>query len=1222
LIHIKGQLDLPPKQNENKRGSIMPILSEDFIEKYKTQVPPFGPIGYVVYKRTYSRFIPELNRNEEWWETCRREVDSIYDLGCKLTKEEAEQLYDYCFNLKCSFSGRGKWQLGTKTVEKLGGASLNACWGLVLDSWKAFIFAFDASMLGGGVGTNIQKEFVYELPKVKKGVSITRKDTNDADFIVPDSREGWCELLYKTMESWFETGKSFSYSTVCVRGKDVPIKGFGGISSGPEELCKGIKNICDIFKNREGKKLRPIDCLDILNIIGMIVVSGNVRRCLPSGSLVHTDIGMKKIEDIKIGDKVLTSGKTGSIYHRVTNIFNQGEQELVTINTEIGEFKCTPNHKIAYLTSPHEYKFKEARELNVDDRLIFSEHELIGSTYCLPDKIEYINPSHSTTCRDFDLPVLDENMAWFIGYFLGNGYAYANSENNGFNAYISVCFDSRAEWYNKLLEKLTIQFDRFGLKTWIRPGSEKDWGTRVGITSKLLAKYFEDHIKKSKEVIRIPEWIMNNNPSIKKAFIAGIFDADGCGRTRPLQLCTTVYEEFTKDIKTICNSIGLPVRPKVKRKSISNCKTLYSVDILGLIPRDKFFSEICNYSVKKHHMYNNYGVSKRDYTYPMSIINDNKHPRLKTYPKNMNLSMTRYRKLLNESSLFPIKIISILSNGDTKQTYDIEVEMANEFFCEGLLVHNSAQLIIGDLDDKQFINAKKWSTGDIPNWRSNSNNSIVCNDVNLLPESYWDSFKVNPITGKASGEIYGLVNLKLSRTKGRIKDCHRVDPDVSVLNPCIAGDCRVLTNYGYQKFEELEKHSKSYPNLKIFNGTVFQPAKVFKSGIKETVTLITKNGNSICCTPDHKILTEKGWLEARNCFDHIIDNITGEYEEYRVISLRKSCTTTVYDFTMEYGDPQGVVEGFIVHNCGEITLSPPQNTGEGEACNLFEIFISRCGNKEEFLSVAALGYKVTKTISSMNYHWSKTNKVIHKNMRLGVSISGICEWLGRINKEEGANWLDSGYKHLEELDEKYSNDNDLNTSIKLTTCKPSGTLSKLPSTSPGVHPFYAPYYIQRIRFASNDPLIPKLKENGYHVEPKIEFDGSYDYNTSVVSFPISSPKGSICAKDMSAVDQLELVKFINTHWSDNSTSVTVYFKEEELDGIKQWLKENYNDSIKSVSFLLHSNHGFVQAPYEEISEEKFLEMSKDVKQIYSSVEIGNHSLEENMECSSGACPIK
>jgi len=118
---------------------------------------------------------------------------------------------------------------------------------------------------------------MVNMPTVKYALNI-RKDTNDADFIVPDSREGWIKLLGKVLKSHFYSGENFTYSCLVLRSKGAPIKGFGGLASGPEVLCEGMAKIDEILNKRAGQNMRPIDALDIMNIIGMVVVSGNVRR--------------------------------------------------------------------------------------------------------------------------------------------------------------------------------------------------------------------------------------------------------------------------------------------------------------------------------------------------------------------------------------------------------------------------------------------------------------------------------------------------------------------------------------------------------------------------------------------------------------------------------------------------------------------------------------------------------------------------------------------------------------------------------------------------------------------------------------------------------------------------------------------------------------------------------------------------------------------------------
>lgn len=257
----------------------MLTLPQDFIEQYKTKTPPWGfnGLGYIVCKRTYCR-IKEDNTTEEWWEVVKRCVEGAQEIGADYTEEELKRLYDYVFNLKCNFAGRMLWQLGTENVKRFGANSLLNCWYVSMNTSRAFLFLFENLMLGGGVGYSIRREDIHELPKIKKGVIVTHQATKDADFIVPDSRQGWVALLEKVFKAYFEDGKSFSYSTIVIRGLGEPIRGFGGTSSGPGILIDGIEKITKILLSREGKKLRSVDVLDICNIIGSIVVAGNVRR--------------------------------------------------------------------------------------------------------------------------------------------------------------------------------------------------------------------------------------------------------------------------------------------------------------------------------------------------------------------------------------------------------------------------------------------------------------------------------------------------------------------------------------------------------------------------------------------------------------------------------------------------------------------------------------------------------------------------------------------------------------------------------------------------------------------------------------------------------------------------------------------------------------------------------------------------------------------------------
>jgi adenosylcobalamin-dependent ribonucleoside-triphosphate reductase len=640
------------------------ILSEEFVQSYATRTPPWGfnGMGEIVYKRTYAREIEGLGRKESWHETIARCINGAQKIGAGYTKEEAERLFDYIFKLKGTFAGRALWQLGTPLVEKMSGVSLVNCWMTTISKVDDFKFLMDHLMLGGGVGYTVERASVHDFPKVRENVSIKHEKTNDADFIIPDSRQGWSEILGKVLDSYFCTGKSFTYSAILIRGYGAALKTFGGTASGPEVLIEGINDICKILDNRAGKKIRSIDALDIANIIGKVVVAGSARR--------------------------------------------------------------------------------------------------------------------------------------------------------------------------------------------------------------------------------------------------------------------------------------------------------------------------------------------------------------------------------------------------------------------------SAQIAIGDPDDFLFLRAKNWGRGDIPGWRANSNNSIYADSYDEIIDEFWKGYD-------GSGEPYGLINRSLIRKFGRLGEK--------------VNDSKVI-------------------------GT---------------------------------------------------------------------------------------------NPCGEIGLE------DGEPCNLAEIFLPNITSKEELVDLSKLLYKTQKAITTLKYPYQKSMDVITRNRRLGQGITG---WLQ--STEEQLSWVGDCYQQLKEFDAEWSKHLGINPSIKLTTVKPSGTLSLLAGVTPGIHPAYAKYYIRRVRMGSGDPLVQYCRDKGYRVVYDVGLDGKENHTICVVEFPAETPNHATLAKDLTAVQQLQWVVKAQSIWADNNVSVTVYYRKEELSEIQEWLKKNYKNSVKSVSFLLHSEHGFNLAPYEEISQESYDKIKSKIRTDMNFVdEFGDFSLED-LECSTGACPVK
>ena len=302
------------------------------------------------------------------------------------------------------------------------------------------------------------------------------------------------------------------------------------------------------------------------------------------------------------------------------------------------------------------------------------------------------------------------------------------------------------------------------------------------------------------------------------------------------------------------------------------------------------------------------------------------------------------------------------------------------------------------------------------------------------------------------------------------------------------------------------------------------------------------------------------------------------------------------------------IEGF--NPCAEIAL------GDGESCNLATLFIPNIVSYEQFVDISTLLYKVQKQITRMNYPYEKTTEIVRKNARLGQSITGIVQ-----ATEEQLSWLSPAYESLRALDAEYSKEMGFPISVRLTTVQPSGTLSLLPGVTPGIHPAFARHYIRRVRFGAADPLVDACRKRGYKVLFDIGIDGREDHTRYVVEFPCKSPDNAVLAKDMTAIEQLEWVKKMQTDWADNAVSVTVYYRKEELESIKGWLTENYDNSVKSVSFLLHADHNFPLPPYEEVTEAEY---EKLLSKIDMTVAIqGSVGTDIDLDdCATGACPIK
>ncbi|MFX1352470.1 MAG: fused protease/ribonucleoside-triphosphate reductase [Promethearchaeota archaeon] len=297
-----------------------------------------------------------------------------------------------------------------------------------------------------------------------------------------------------------------------------------------------------------------------------------------------------------------------------------------------------------------------------------------------------------------------------------------------------------------------------------------------------------------------------------------------------------------------------------------------------------------------------------------------------------------------------------------------------------------------------------------------------------------------------------------------------------------------------------------------------------------------------------------------------------------------------------------------VNPCGEQTLE------SFELCCLVETFPSNHETYEEFQETLKYAYLYGKSVTLINTHWPETNAVMLKNRRMGISQTGIIEAFVKHGRRSIIEWCNRGYKFLRDLDEDYSNWLCIPKSLKITTIKPSGTVSLLPGVTPGIHYPHSEYYIRRIRLSKNSDLIEHISNAGYHIE-----DDLYSPNTVVAEFPIKEEYFDRSKKEVSIWEQVANAIDYQSKWSDNQVSITVTFKPEEKDEIKRVL-EFCEDKLKSISFLPFKEHGYKQAPYEEITKEQYKEMISKIKPLNLD-ETKDRALGEKY-CDTDVCEIR
>ena len=312
-------------------------------------------------------------------------------------------------------------------------------------------------------------------------------------------------------------------------------------------------------------------------------------------------------------------------------------------------------------------------------------------------------------------------------------------------------------------------------------------------------------------------------------------------------------------------------------------------------------------------------------------------------------------------------------------------------------------------------------------------------------------------------------------------------------------------------------------------------------------------------------------------------------------------------------------QDFGTNPCSEIILRSNQ------FCNLSEVVVrpdDTLANLKGKVRVATIIGTLQTTLTDFRYLRSSWKKNTEEEALLGVSLTGIMDhpMLGK-HSDQLEQWLEEMRNVSVETNKEWATRLGVNTSAAITCVKPSGTVSQLVDSASGIHPRFSSHYIRRVRSDKKDPLAIFMTERGFPVETDVMSEQS-----AVFSFPVRSPETSTTVKQVGAMEQLQLWKTYQNYWCEHKPSITVYYTDNEFFQVAQWIWENF-DLCSGVSLLPYSDHVYKQAPYEDISAEKFQELTELMPKNVNWDELEQFESEDNttgsqeLACVGGACEL-
>ena len=313
-------------------------------------------------------------------------------------------------------------------------------------------------------------------------------------------------------------------------------------------------------------------------------------------------------------------------------------------------------------------------------------------------------------------------------------------------------------------------------------------------------------------------------------------------------------------------------------------------------------------------------------------------------------------------------------------------------------------------------------------------------------------------------------------------------------------------------------------------------------------------------------------------------------------------------------------QDFGTNPCSEIILRSNQ------FCNLSEIVVRADDTLKTLKAkaeIASIIGTLQATLTDFRYLRSAWKRNTEEEALLGVSMTGIMDHylLSKGESKDLSKWLEEVRDVCVDTNKEWAAKLGINQSAAITCVKPSGTVSQLVDSASGIHPRFSKHYIRRVRSDKKDPLAEFMSNRGFPVEQDLMSPSS-----AVFSFPIKAPDTSVTVSQVGAMQQLELWKAYQNHWCEHKPSITVYYTDSEFLQIAQWIWDNF-ELCSGISLLPFSDHVYQQAPYEDITAEKYDELVAAMPVGVDWIELEQYEQEDNttgsqeLACVGGACEI-